>query len=164
MKVSLYGSAYLLKALCPSCNIESFLIDGKLVCCGGIFIENEIKVLKRESQAESTRLSNNLKKTVLDLQDHRCYLCGCSLNESLWYRRKNKWFRLKTEFDHFIPKIFSATNHIENIYAMCSLCNRIKSTKMFDTKEAAIDYVMSIRKKDGSVDLFNDFEKKAGLK
>ena len=161
MRVSLYGSVSIPKARCPRCKTEAFVLDGHLACCGRKKTVEDIDSIKRETQADNYRVSTELKARVMRLQAARCYLCGCQLDQPLWYQRGNKWCRVRVEFDHFIPRAFCATNHEENIYAMCNLCNRWKSAKMFDTRDDAVAYVMARRRKAGTMDLFTDFEREA---
>lgn len=161
MKISLYGSVSLRKDYCAACDCEAFVFDGKLACCNRAIKSERVTRIKRESNQEQLRLDLKFKMRVLKLQESRCYFCGCHLDEPLWYRKKNKWRRLHIEFDHFIPRSFGANNHIENIYALCNLCNHHKSNKMFETRKEAVDFVMQRRKRDGTLDLYSDFERRA---
>lgn len=160
-KISLYGRIAIPKSKCSSCETDAFVLDGNFACCGRKCADTSASQIKRESSSCRVSLSKNLKEHVLRLQEFRCYLCGCSLKDPLWYSKNGRWKRVRVEFDHFIPRSFVATNHLQNIYAMCDIDNRIKSSKMFDTQMEARNYVMDKRRRNGTLDLFTDFERLA---
>lgn len=52
-------------------------------------------------------------------------------------------------FDHLLPHCYSGNNEAKNFVAACSVCNSIKSGKVFDSLKEAGDYIRSKRIKRG---------------
>ena len=158
-QISLYGSVALSKAHCHSCDTNAFVIDGLLQCCDtAIDTVAGPGRIKRETEALKWRIKQSLKDKILSLQHWRCYLCGTNLNDRLFYRAGNSFRQIRIEFDHFIPKSFCPNADQENIYAMCSLCNRYKGSKIYETRDEAIAAVRAIRERKGRWELYSDIE------
>lgn len=162
-KISLYGSVALKKDYCSDCKSDAFVVGGIIKCCGRAIGDIGITAVKREIESLGKRLGTSFKNRILNAQHYGCYLCGVDLRQVWFYRRGSKMHKLHTEFDHFIPRSFCASNEFENIYAMCNLCNKYKSSKMFNTRQDAIDYVVERRKSRGVWDLYSDIEVDAAM-
>ena len=55
--------------------------------------------------------------------------------------RGEKLIRLTPDKEHFSPKAQRTNNSQENIFAACQICNRIKSSFLFDTIDAAKEFI-----------------------
>jgi len=157
-QATLYGHVRLDKEYCHACKSNFFVIDGKMSCCDGISKSSKIGSIKRESLSLKKTLSKSMKDRILMVQQYKCILCGHDLREDCFYRKKERFKKVHTEFDHFIPKSFSEISHFNNVYAMCCLCNRYKGSKMFDTIEDARKYVIKRRESLGLMELYTNEE------
>ena len=154
MNLSLYGSVPLVKGYCAECRNNAFIIDGKLQCCDTLIEMEKIKSVKRESEGVGSRLTIRFKNKILDLQKHKCIICGVDFKANLFYRKKTRYYKVKIEYDHFIPRSFIPNNEINNIHAMCNLCNQYKGSKMFDTISDAAKYIIAKRENRGLMELY----------
>lgn len=71
------------------------------------------------------RTPERLKK-IFDKTDGACHLCHSKLNFSDYGKGidKNGW-----EIEHSNPKAKGGTDHINNLYSACKICNLKKGTK-----------------------------------
>jgi hypothetical protein len=88
---------------------------------------------------------------ILSEQNHRCFWCrspfdGVAVRIT---RRSQKILKLMPCWDHVQPFAWSYNNAPLNFVASCSVCNGIKSSKMFQGLEETRDYIMKRRKKKG---------------
>lgn len=158
MKISLYGKVLLMKQYCKDCKGEYIVIDNKLQCCNAIVKVNEVTKVRRECESIGSKISSQIKDKVLAIQEYKCYLCGINLKIRHFYKKRNRWIVLRVEFDHFIPKAFVDIGSIDNIYAMCSLCNGMKGSKIFDDVEQARKYIRNLREKNGTLEVYTEME------
>jgi len=140
--IGLYGNINLTKEWCNKCDSYSFVISGKLVCCGAHQTQLP-QLYKRESIPEQRRktISAKEKKIQLEKQDYRCFYCGKNLGSLVF--RKSKPVKLKTEWDHMIPYSLTQNNEPTNFVAACHICNRLKSSSVFQTVDEAKIYLLS---------------------
>ncbi len=141
MRILAYGDVYLASEMCPNCKTESFVLDGKLACCGLPAIGRPTS-WKRMSQAKTDRiqLSPMLKAQLLHQQRGVCAYCEIPFRTPV-YRDAKVW-RRTIQFDHFVPWSYCASNHQKNVVAACSICNQIKSWLMFKDLYECQTYIM----------------------
>lgn len=138
-----YGSVIVPRVKCPLCGEMSLCSDGKTLCCeAGVPIER-IKKHKRMTEAMDCRrsASRREKDKILDEQDWRCYYCGNLFGKTV--KRRGKSVTLQVHFDHSVPYAYSGNNANYNFVAACHVCNLIKSSKVFSTREEAIEYIQT---------------------
>ena len=140
--VGLYGAQQLVKQYCSKCSAYSFVLDGKLKCCGKHTISQPTNY-KRESDLSAGRrhLSKVEQNRLLNQQEFKCFYCNRDFN-SLVFRKGNA-IRLQTEFDHLVPHSYSYNNLSSNFVAACHICNGLKSSLVFDTLEQAQVYLQN---------------------
>lgn len=116
----------------------------------GLTGEEKITSAIRFCDSRRGSISVELKRKILFSQRHKCHYCGLDLSRSWYYL--DKFGDLKSigiNFDHFIPVAYLANETFENLYAVCSLYNRYKSSKMFNSIEECRQYLAKkIRKLD----------------
>jgi 5-methylcytosine-specific restriction endonuclease McrA len=141
--VAWYGRSGLLKSYCNKCKGYFFVVDNEFQCCGKEI--NEEKIVKgafRISGSERGRISAKLKRKILFSQKYRCHYCGIDLSKTWYYLDKYGDLReIKINFDHFIPASYAANESFENLYATCNLCNKYKSSKIFNSIEHLRKYL-----------------------
>lgn len=158
-KCGLYGSVALVRHYCNDCETDAFYIDGELKCCGKRIEKPKLSGKERMSESLTKRLSDSVKSRALSLQHNRCYICGVDLLADLWYKtRSGRIKKMTVEFDHFIPRSYCASNDLENIYAMCILCNRFKGSKMYEDRDEATRSILSMRESQGLLEYYSSIE------
>ncbi len=142
MRTFAYGDVYLLSEKCPACETESFVISGKLVCCGTKASGKPPSGWKRMSLCKSARmrLSPLVQREILSEQRNTCAYCEIPFHVPV-YRHSKRWHR-SIHFDHFVPWAYSFSNRRRNIVASCSVCNQIKSWLMFKDIYECQAYIM----------------------
>ena len=149
--VSWYGQFGLMRGFCKFCKARSFVIDERYKCCGR-YVNEDLKITKIERQASGERrhLSLDLRRRILFSQKHLCYYCGLDLSQAWFYYDKRGNLReVKINFDHFIPASFAVIENFDNLYAACSICNRYKASKVFDSHDDCIKYLRERRIQEG---------------
>ena len=63
-----------------------------------------------------------------------CFWCLEPIGDAVWNEKRQKWVSAKPEMDHVIPRCHMAGS---DVVASCSICNGIKSDKLFQSIEAA---------------------------
>lgn len=96
-----------------------------------------------------TRPSKPLQKAILEEQKNRCFYCQFEFGTI--FRRHNKPFALKLNWDHFIPYSYSLANATDNWVAACHICNGIKGCLVFSTADRARTFVNERREAKGYV-------------
>lgn len=134
--ISLFGRAVLIRDWCEHCKCMSIVLDGYFQCCDEKAKAITITRIERQSDTCRGRISAELKRKILVAQKHRCHYCGLDLSRTWYYMDKYGDYReIKINFDHFIPASFACVETFENLYATCSICNRYKASKMFNSIE-----------------------------
>jgi hypothetical protein len=146
--IALYGNVAIEKAYCPNCDAVSFVKNGKFVCCDTALL-GEPKKFHRETVAPQHRKTppKAEKDRILDEQEDRCLYCGVRFESTRF--RHGKLFRIKVNWDHQLPYVFSQNNATSNFVAACHVCNGIKSNRVFKTIEEAQVYLAGKRKQKG---------------
>lgn len=127
-----FGSLAMLRGLCPECNRYSLILDGKHLCCGHKTDDSEpvgfVSICEGRAPRKIPKREDRIN-ILLD-QGFKCFYCGEEL--------------VKIHWDHTVP--YSFANQNKFFVASCPLCNLLKGSKMFDTKEEAIIYVQEKRR------------------
>lgn len=69
---------------------------------------------------ERKKMTNNLRKFILERDDYTCQVCGASLHND---------FNLKLEVDHIVPISKGGKTDPSNLQTLCRKCNRSKGAK-----------------------------------
>jgi 5-methylcytosine-specific restriction endonuclease McrA len=77
---------------------------------GGRYV---LKGLKANASLDSGAISAKLRAAVLNLAHGRCQMCGCTIKED----------GIKLQVDHKVPQAWGGTTALENLWALCQLCN-----------------------------------------
>lgn len=151
-----YGSERMVRSLCPICNKHSFIIDERYDCCGTKFDGKGWLKERRVIECRFKRKKPSIYaiRYMLDAQNDVCFYCGREFNEFYLHPKTKRLLRTKMHFDHFVPFSYSQDNRECNFVISCSICNLIKSDKIFLTEEDARDYVRYRRKKKGYEEAF----------
>lgn len=138
--VALYGNVKILSGYCNDCQRTAFVLDGYIQCCDAPF-DDEPVGYKRAIEAEGRRRLPPIafRQAQLKEQNHRCFYCERSFG-SLVFRR-GKPVRLQLQWDHMTPFAYGQDNHSYNFVAACHVCNRIKSSRIFQTLTEARIYI-----------------------
>jgi len=138
--ISLYGNVAIIKGYCPVCKGYAFIRNGKLLCCD-YALDAKPDKYKRESIPEQRRHLPPLKFRLeqLEKQENRCFYCNRHFGNVVY--KKNKTIKLRTHWDHKIPYALSQNNEIYNFVAACHICNAMKYSKVFQTKDEAQVYL-----------------------
>lgn len=151
----LYGNIAIDRAVCPECQEMAFIIRGRMACCD-LVVNSKLaktKPIERMSEPEHRRRQPSMDEQVAILSDqnHRCFWCrtpfdGVAVRIT---RRSQKIVKLMPCWDHVEPFAWSSNNQPLNFVAACSICNGIKSSKMFTTIEETRDYIIKRRARKG---------------
>lgn len=141
---AVYGNIGLIRSWCESCERMALAVDGKRQCCGSTTSEKPEK-WKRVVEPEFKRRlpSRSERAACLERQEGRCIYCDRPFGS--YERRKGKFVRLRVNWDHFVPYVYSANNSDINFVAACQICNHIKSDKMFQTIDEARVHIQVTR-------------------
>lgn len=89
-----------------------------------------------QGRAKPNRLG---QETILNSQAHRCFYCGLKFDD--WFNYRGHAKKRTVVWDHLSPYALTFNSETDNFVAACSICNGIKSSKVFDTIKAAVYYV-----------------------
>jgi hypothetical protein len=147
-----FGSVACYRTTCPQCGETTLLSKDEETLCCSVPIDVQVVGSLRGSAREPQRspISNGQKKRALDAQDHRCGYCGSDLDSRLqWNYKYDQYIDAPIHYDHFNPWHYSGDNSESNIIASCSICNRIKHSKIFGSLSAARRFIREKREKKG---------------
>lgn len=143
-----YGSIIMPRIWCVICKCNTLISAKKKLCCGQI-VKKDQRAFKIKKICDNFQrrkgLSASKKKEILDKQKNRCFYCDLLFN-TMYYHNK-KFLFLRIHFDHFIPFAYLQNDGKDNFVAACNICNGIKGSLMFESKEDIIAYVTYHRKK-----------------
>lgn len=158
---AMFGKVTMFRATCTECGRTSLIVDGKTACCGARPVRSDEYTSKRESAGESSRKRFKRSDTLdaMYRQGNRCAYCGIELfpGQRCWNNKKCKYVSAETEYDHFIPWSYLGKTDGTILIASCEICNRIKSSKIFDSFAESKRYIRQKREQKG-YDNFDDFE------
>lgn len=144
---ALYGSIAIRRAICPSCKRWAFVTDEEMACCGADPPTGH-GIGRMSGSADRRRLPSAKERAAILAHQHgSCFYCGSTFGDMAI--RKLKTRILRAVWDHVEPFCWQSNNQTINFVAACSICNGIKSSKMFSTSEDAIAYVWHRRKSKG---------------
>jgi len=142
-----YGSQVMLKAYCKECEMDAFIVDGKLQCCDKkIEIPPEVK-LSREFDGSQKRhqISRKIKNQILKKQENKCIYCKCDLDGWIFNKKRQEYTPVKIHYDHFISWNYSRNDQENNLVAACHVCNFIKSDLYFRDFVSTRDHILKKR-------------------
>lgn len=146
---TLYGNVSIDRMMCPDCEEVAFVIRGRMACCD-LEVETKARRITRMSEPLYVRKqpSSDEKLRILAEQNHRCFWCEGDFG-SLAQRvgKSIRIVKLMPCWDHVQPFAWSANNSPLNFVASCSICNGIKSSKMYPTIEDTRRYIIERRTK-----------------
>ncbi len=87
--------------------------------------------------------SQKVRDSIVSEQAGLCAFCFNPVNG--WVERRGKWVAYHPEIDHLVPVAFRADNSSENLVAACSVCNGIKSSKVFSSLDEARAHIIERR-------------------
>lgn len=146
----IYGNTVIKRAYCNRCKTTAFVLDGKLACCDK-GLDEEATSQKQMVPAAFRRRKppKKFQDEQLQRQNGRCFYCDEAFGNL--YERAGAIKQVSIAWDHFVPFAYCGTNPELNFVAACSVCNGIKSSKVFNTVQEAKDYVEYRRKKKGII-------------
>jgi 5-methylcytosine-specific restriction endonuclease McrA len=89
------------------------------------------------------KLSRKQKREIMAAQSNRCAYCLTTFGSVVYWRKRN--VRLQIEWDHLVPFAYNRDNRPANFVAACHICNRIKSSLLFQTMDEARAYIQARR-------------------
>jgi 5-methylcytosine-specific restriction endonuclease McrA len=148
--LAIYGGIGMARGRCSRCGRVALIVDDEYLCCNQPLREElQIDDIRRMSSPERRRKIPRRKEqlAILGHQDYRCLYCGSTFGS--WTAKDGKPTKVTLVWDHNVPWVYSQNNSKENFVAACSICNGIKSDRMFSSSEEAIRYVRNKRKRKG---------------
>lgn len=148
---ALYGNVGILRQYCHKCKSMAFVIDKIMQCCDSPVEHMSADRVSRVTnpRAKRQRPSGRAKVEILYKQSNRCLYCDVKFDTHFIHYRTGKIRKLSACWDHVVPYAYSQNNNDLNFVAACSVCNGIKSSKLFETLEEARAYVQYNRAKKG---------------
>jgi 5-methylcytosine-specific restriction endonuclease McrA len=152
--IAMYGKIPLNRAFCRTCRRFAFVLEGRIQCCNAQVEAGEASSVRRMSDVPSGRKIPRREdaKMILEEQEGRCLYCSRKFGS--YVKRRNRVIRLKLNWDHVIPYVYSLDNRARNFVAACHICNSIKRDKIFQTVDEVKIYVQEKIKAKGYEDLF----------
>jgi len=149
---AIYGKVKLNLHSCPNCG-NRLLNNSQWFICDVCFYSNKddkAKKFKVIVPPPGIRKSppRDIQKTILSIQNNKCYWCGSEFGIAYWKDGKIK--HLKIHWDHKIPFSYEQTNRDDNWVASCNICNLFKSNFMFKKEEECQEFIL--RKWQKSID------------
>jgi len=73
---------------------------------------------------------------ILELQENRCLYCEYEFGEKVMDVKKKREIVLRIEWDHVIPWAYTQSHNVD-FAAACQICNRIKTSHVYDSIDDA---------------------------
>lgn len=149
--VVLFGNVSIPKAYCPFCKHEAFIIMGRYACCDASAEGFVPSRFIRESIPEARRKLPPMaeRRRILALQGVRCFYCNVPFGSEVL--RHGVPITISIHWDHQLPFAYAQNNKTTNFVAACHVCNALKSSKLFQTVEEAVEF-LAVRRKDKGYD------------
>lgn len=146
-----FGRVAMLRAMCPMCNSMALVLNGRMACCGADPYRDDSFILKKEAEGEKKRkgFKTKDKAAALAAQGNRCFYCDLPFGTPVWHPRRHKVIYQGVHFDHFVCWDYSRNTSAGNLVAACSVCNLIKSNKLFANAADARAFIKHRRLKKG---------------
>jgi|SRR3990167_1459633 len=138
--LGLYGNVKIPRVYCKQCKRWALVVGGKRQCCGRQIIVAPVTakrmssppvVRKQPKQAE--------RKRLLELFQDACAYCEKTFDSWTAYHGRPK--RVRLNWDHQVPWVYSQNNRKENFLPACRFCNSWKGSLIFRTIEEVKIYV-----------------------
>jgi 5-methylcytosine-specific restriction endonuclease McrA len=138
-----FGRIAMLRAICPRCRSMALVIKGRMACCGAMPEQQDEYIKKKESEGEKRRskLGAKEKRALLEKQENKCFYCYRPFGTPAWHPGRHKIIYPDIHFDHFVCWDYSRDTSIGNMVAACSICNLIKSSKIFANADDARAFI-----------------------
>ena len=133
------GSVVLFRWVCHKCNEEQF--EGTTVCPKCKIDAGKHDAVRTVVGAKRKSPPAKVRKEILANQDHKCAWCGRPFGASYWDGKRQKYAELRIHWDHILPYSVTEDNSQENFTAACSVCNGIKSSKVFSNPRDLAVYI-----------------------
>lgn len=145
---AVFGAVVLRVEKCRLCGDRSIVLDGLLQCCLVPPLVETKRMYRGCAAVFKRRRPTELeKRVILARQENRCAYCRASFGDVA--SRGEIRRVLQPCWDHVQPFCWQADSRPINFVVACSVCNGVKSSKMFETLEEARSYVWRTRKKRG---------------
>ena len=141
--IAVYGTTKLKRGFCPKCKGWAFIIRGLYQCCNARTDQitfKKYKIMAGGPRKRKRPLKKN-QKIILNNQQHVCLYCNQEFERFVWSRSKHQYIKTKLCWDHFVPYSYNNFCKDDNFVAACSLCNLIKSDRVFDTVAEAQEFI-----------------------
>lgn len=146
--ISLYGNIKIERGVCPECKSTAFIKHGKYQCCGCQTAERPAKYHREMEAPTGRKLPPKADRdAILEQQDNRCFYCGVRFGG--FRTRHGRLITIKLAWDHQLPYSLTYNNQASNFVAACSVCNGIKSDKVFQEVSEAQIYIADTRRRKG---------------
>lgn len=136
----IYGSTVLESDFCKHCEMDSFIVEGRLVCCGAFPPHESWKNLKIEidtSNKKRCRPPNWEQKLILRQQHNSCFYCEDEFHT--WRYVEGKPRIVQLQWDHVVPFSYNGNNY--EFVAACRECNQMKRALHFANAQEAKQYL-----------------------
>lgn len=140
-KYVFFGRTKTVQVKCPKCEVWQFINDS---CdCGFVFQEelNEKRVTEYRSEIPTWRkhIIDSIKNQVFQRDEFICQYCGVHCFDSYTQNKRS------VTVDHAYPHSAGGKNNVENLITCCAECNRVKSSKIFNSLDEARNYIKKQR-------------------
>ena len=143
-----YGKVNLVRIFCKDCNGMTIVLKDQKQCCDepvdqDLSKKYEVMVTGKERR-KLPKKNDQIK--ILTQQRNKCFYCEAEFGSL--YMRDGVEELVALNWDHIIPYVYTQGLSQEFV-ASCAVCNKIKSSKMFNSLWELKDYVNSRREKKG---------------
>ena len=140
--LGLYGAVKIERYYCPECKVKTFVIDGKMACCGEI-LKVKAEKTKRMSLALAKRKLPPLKirQEMLEIFNYSCAYCDRRFGTSVVLAGKER--KIVLNWDHVVPYSYIKDNREINYLPSCRVCNKFKGCIIFKSIEEVIVFVQA---------------------
>ncbi len=133
------GDVFLFKFECPNCRsekLEPYPLNDCLDCAcdfseSELFIEHKTLL---QGTLDRRKLSETLKKEVLNFCGRTCYYCLEDLSDREFH------------IDHIFPLLAGGATNLDNLIVACPKCNLIANNRIFANPETKRDFVLKKRR------------------
>ncbi len=138
--IAMYGSVGLQRGYCGRCECYALIVDGQLQCCDAQ-VTTEPSDAYRMSEAAHNRKGPSAREryAILKNQENRCLYCLRRFGVTV-FRGLNP-IMLRVTWDHAVPYTYCRANPASNFVGACQVCNKLKSSSIFDTVDEVRLYV-----------------------
>lgn len=148
-RLAIYGSVGIRREFCHGCRDFALILDARFACCDRAIGDRSPEKYERMSASSGIRKRPDVsaRRAILAAQRNRCFYCGSVFGDVAYAGSKRRG--ILVNWDHVEPFCWQSNNQRLNFVAACSICNGIKGSRVFPSKEDAIAYVWKRRKVKG---------------